>query len=195
MNPIIAYKRGDTVYMGTDTRVIENDMKKTELCPECHKIQRLPNGILLGDCARRELRRVIFAYSEIFTLDKGERLTKEHIIKKIVPSLMAVAKSTGLLQSNDGAPYIKGSICLAYKDVLFEICSNFMVVRYENFLAIGTCDCIQPLLLSVTEADDVNEKIVLALHQLSRSVYSIGAPFLLIDTKEEKFKLVGGEEC
>ena len=32
MSILIAYKKGDTVYMGTDTRVIAGDSKRNELC-------------------------------------------------------------------------------------------------------------------------------------------------------------------
>ena len=48
MSILIAYKKNDTVYMGTDTRVIVNDFKKNEICESNYKIQKLENGILLG---------------------------------------------------------------------------------------------------------------------------------------------------
>lgn len=196
MGIIIAYKRGDTIYMGTDTRVIQNETKTTKLSPSCHKIQVLQNGILLGISSSYEMSQTLFAYSDIFTLDKKERLTKKHIVREIIPYLMTVLEKNELLEKeDDNRPFMKANIILAYKDTMFEICSNLMVIRYEDFQAVGLSDYVQPLLFSIKDEDDVNEKILLALERLSKKVYSVGPPFLLIDTKELTPRLKGEETC
>ena len=196
MSVIIAYRRGDTVYMGTDTQIIDNDTKINELCPSGHKIQRVESGILVGVCADRTLRHKIFAYSEIFTTDKQGKLTKKHIVTKIVPKLMSILDEEGFLDRHKGEdpPTAKANVILAHGDRYFEICSNFMVIEYRDFQAIGQASYVIPLLSNIKETDDVNERIVEALTRLSKTVCAVGAPFLLIDTKEGKYKLVGGND-
>ena len=81
MSILIACKRDDTVYMGTDTKLVINNISRNELCESGYKIQKLDNGILLGITGEPIERQTIFAYSEIFTLDKNGELTKKHIFK------------------------------------------------------------------------------------------------------------------
>ena len=90
MSILIAYKKGDTIYMGTDTRTIVNDHKKNELRGCNLKIQKLANDMLLGITGERLERQTLIAYSEIFTLDKNGKLTKKHIVKEIIPKLITV---------------------------------------------------------------------------------------------------------
>ena len=196
MSVIIAYRQGGTVYMGTDTRIIDNDIKINELSPSSHKIQKVESGILLGVCAERDLRHKIFAYSEIFTTDKNIKLTKKHIVTKIIPKLLEILDEDGFIDRHDGEEplSIRGNLMLAFEDTLFEICSNLMVVQYKDFQSVGHSSYIQPLLMNIKEGDDINEKIITALTRLSQNVCSIGAPFLLIDTKEGKYRLVGGND-
>ena len=101
MSVLIAYKRGDTIYMGTDTRVIVDDHKKNELCECNYKIQKLENGMLVGITAERLTRQTIFAYSEIFTLDENGELTRKHIVKEIIPKLVAILNEEELMIKKD----------------------------------------------------------------------------------------------
>ena len=134
MSILIAYKKGGTVYMGTDTRVIVNSSKRNDLCECNYKIQKLDNGMLLGITGEQVERQTIFANSDIFTPDKRGELTRKHIVKVIIPRLLSVAKKEGILQEpKDETPYVRAMLLLAYKDVLYEICSNFTVLRYEDF--------------------------------------------------------------
>ena len=196
MSILIAYKRKDTVYMGTDTRVIINEVKKSELCECNHKIQRLENGILLGVSAERMERQTIFAYSHLFTLDKNGELTKKHLVKEVLPKLYKVLQREGLIVEKEGeVPYMHAVLLLAYKDTLFEICAGFNVLRYEDCQALGlAADYAQATLMNVKETDDVNTQIVKALGISAKYCQYVGAPYLLIDTKEGKYQLVKGDK-
>ena len=196
MSILLAYKRKDTVYMGTDTRVIVNDVKRNELCACNHKIQRLENGILLGASAERLERQTIFAYSDLFTLDKNGELTKKHLVKEVVPKLYKVLQREGLLVEKEGEiPYMRAVLLLAYKDTLFEICAGFTVLRDEDCQALGfASDYAQSTLMNVKETDDVNMQIVKALDIAAKYCQYVGAPYLLIDTKEGEYQLVKGDK-
>lgn len=196
MSILIAYKKGDTVFMGTDTRVIVDDSKRNDLCECNYKIQKLENGMLLGITSDRLERQTIFANSEIFTLDKNGKLTKKHIVKEIIPNLLSVLGPENLIVEKEGElPYAKVMLLLAYKDVLYEICSGFTVIKYENFQALGrAADFAQATMANTKESDDVNVRIVKALDIASKNSQLVGKPYLLIDTKELKYTLVGGNE-
>ena len=196
MSLVIAYKRGDTVYMGTDTRVIVNDSKKNELCESNFKIQKMENGMLVGITAERIERQTLFAYPEIFTLDKKGQLTRKHIVKEIIPRLLAVLDEEDLLQQEKGEfPYMRACILLAYKDVLYEICSTFTVIRYESYQALGrAAEYATASLANTKDSDDVNERIVKALDVAAKNSNLVGAPYVLIDTKSQEYQWIKEEK-
>lgn len=192
MSVLIAYKRDDTIYMGTDTRVIVNDHKKSELCECNYKIQKIENGMLVGITSERLTRQTIFAYSEIFTLDKKGELTRKHIVNEIVPKLVDLLNKEDLMiNKEDTLPYMDAQILLAYKGVLYEICRNFSIYKYEDFQLLGYgVDYGQFVLANIKDSDDVNEQIIKALDTIAKYSQYVGSPYLLIDTKEQKYKLI-----
>lgn len=196
MSILIACKKGDTVYLGTDTRVIVNDYKTHELCESNLKIQKLENDMLLGITGETIERQTLIAYSEIFTLDKRGSLTKKHIVKAIIPRLLSVLKQEDLLVKPEGDfPYMRAMIVLAYKDTLYEICADFSVIRYEDFQVLGRCsDYAQAFISNVKEGESVNEKIIKALDFVAKNTQCVARPYILIDTKELKYKLIRGQD-
>ena len=84
---------------------------------------------------------------------------------------------------------------MAHKDTLYEICENFAVIKYEDFQVLGrVADSAQATMVNTKETDDINERIVKALDIVSSNSQCVGKPYLLIDTKELKYNLVGGNE-
>ena len=195
MSIVIGYKKGDRVYMGTDTRVVVDDYKRTEICPCNYKIQQLENDILVGIVGERAERQAIFAHSDIFTLDKKGALTPRHIINEIIPSLLSVLDDEKLLVQKEGElPYMKAQILLAYKDTLYGLCSNFVVSKNEDFLILGKGSVSlygQAVLFNTKEEDDIPKRIVKALNVTAKHSQMVGAPYLLIDTKDLTYKLIG----
>lgn len=196
MSIVIGYKKGDTVYMGTDTRVIVNDHKKNEVSESSYKIRKMENGMLVAITADRFLRQTLFAYSEIFTLDKNGDLTRKHISTEIIPKLIAVLEDEDLMiKKEERLPYFDGEIIMACKDVMYQICKNFTVYRYEDYQMLGDAsDCGQYVLANAKEDADPNEVIVQALDIISKYSQLVGAPYLLIDTKEQEYKLIRSED-
>lgn len=196
MSILIAYKKGDTVYMGTDTRVLLNDHKSSELSKCNYKIQKMDNGMLVGIRGERKERQILFAYSSIFTLDKNGELTRKHIVKEIIPNLLKVLEQEQLITWKEGElPYMNVDLLLAHKGTLYEICAQFAVIRYEDFQALGlNGQYAQATLANTKETDDINERIVKALRLTAKHCQQVGGPYVLIDTKELSYKLVGGNE-
>ena len=192
MSILIAYKKDDTVYMGTDTRTIVNDHKKNELRGCNLKIQKLANDMLLGITGERLERQTLIAYSEIFTLDKNGKLTKKHIVKEIVPKLITVLEKEGLLIEKEGElPYMKAVILLVHKGTIYEICSGFAVIKYEDFQVVGrVSDYAHATLMNTKPMDNIEERIVKALDIVAENSQYVGKPYLLINTKELEYKFV-----
>ena len=192
MSILIAYKKGDTIYMGTDTRTIVNEHKKTELRGCNLKIQKLANDMLLGITGERLERQTLIAYSEIFTLDKNGKLTKKHIVKEIIPKLITVLEKEGLLIEKEGElPYMKAVILLVHKGTIYEICSGFAVIKYEDFQVVGrVSDYAHATLMNTKPMDSIEERIVKALDIVAENSQYVGKPYLLINTKELEYKIV-----
>ena len=189
MSVLIAYKKGDTIYMGTDTRTIASSTKRNELSKCNLKIQKLDNGILLGITGERVERQTLIAYSEIFTLDKAGKLTRRHIVKEIIPRLISVLEEEKLMIEKEGEfPYMQAQIILAYKDTMYEICSGFSVIKYEDFQVLGrVSEYAQGVLMNTKETDDINSRIVKALDIVAENSQLVGRPYVLIDTNTMEY--------
>ncbi|MBO7345205.1 MAG: hypothetical protein J6U92_04630, partial [Clostridia bacterium] len=135
----------------------------------------------------------VIANSDIFTLDKNGKLTKKHIVKEILPKLLSVLDKADMIVEEDGDTiHSKVVIFLAYKDVLFEICSSFNVLQYEEFQAIGNgSNYAQGTMLNTKDTDDINERIVRALDIVSSYNYHVGRPYVLINSKDLQYKVKG----
>ena len=199
MSILLARVKDGVVYLATDTRIVANDDKWNELCESNYKIQRLENGMLVGVEGERTCRQAIFSLMDNFKLDKNEELSAEHILKNIAVPLFFELKDMGVLEYEDKDeetyPYMKGSVILAHKDKLFEICSSFMVLRYEDYQAVGRAsDFVQYAIGNQTGTEEVHEEFKRLLDCAAKYSHLVGAPYLFIDTKSQEYTLVGDEE-
>ena len=86
---------------------------------------------------------------------------------------------------------MEANILLAFQGELFGIENDFTVIKYEDFQALGPASVYgQFILSSAKETDDTNETIVKALDMSAKYCPLIGSPYLLIDTKNQEYKLV-----
>ena len=125
----------------------------------------MDNEMLVGIAGDRIVRQTCFAFSEIFTLDKNNNLTRKHIFTQIIPKLIELLTEHELLSSkNNQPPKINAEILLAYKSELFEICSNFTICKYEDYQAVGNIsNYVQFILANTNKNHDVNQRIIKAL--------------------------------
>lgn len=199
MSILLARVKDGAVYMATDTRFVANDDKWNGLCECDYKIQKLANGMLVGVSGEREVRQEVFSVMENFELDKNGELSREHVIKRIAVPLFFALKESGVLcyddKDNEVYPYMKADILLAHKDKLFEICSNFMVLRYEEYQALGmSADFAVYAMTKLKDTDDIHEGFTKVLDYAAKYSHRVGAPYLFIDTKSLEYTLTGEEE-
>lgn len=194
MNIIVAYKKDGVVYMGSDTRIDGYDQKFNELCECNYSIQKLDNGILVGFIGEKIEVQTLKAYlDDIFTLDGKGELTRKHLVTKIVPSLIEMLKSEKLYNKSDtDNPFMKMNIMVAHKDKLYEICSGFEIYTYEDFQVIGkTLKFAEPVMFNTKPDDDIYARIVKALDITAQNTAIVARPYVLIDTKDLQYKILG----
>lgn len=190
MGLIVAYRKEDTVYIGTDSSMFRNS-KERVMCENNYRIHKLDNGIIFG-LVSTDLRaeQLVYAYSEfIFTLDKKGNLTRKHLVKSIIPEFMACLDANELLEQNDdGFCYWNGNLLVMYKDKIFEIGDEFNVYTVGDYVADGDgYEFTMATMSNITDGDDVNQKLLDAMTIASKHNRSVLPPFVLIDTKNLEY--------
>ena len=117
MSVIVAVKENDVIYFGADSQTSTGRKRRNYLNETAYKVVKLDNDILVGFCGRVASRQIILSMKEVFVLDENGCLTKEHIVKQIVPKL--VDKMEQICDEESGS--IDVSILLAHKDKLYKI--------------------------------------------------------------------------
>lgn len=196
MSILLAVKKNNTVYMATDTREIVSGNKRSNLCEASFKIQKKDNGMLVGITGDRFTRQTLFANLEIFTLNKKGKLTKKHIVTEIVPKIIDLLDAHGMvMQTEDGFISMKAKIVLAHQGSMFEICAGFLVIKYEDLQVLGEASSgAEVVLFNSKPDDDVEERLIRALDVASKYCLTVGAPYLLINTKNLEYSVVKGDK-
>lgn len=191
MSVMIGYINDGVTYMATDTRVVDDDKKRNEVC-ECNfKLRKLDNGIVYGATNNKFMRQFLTMCEEIFTLDVYGDLTMKHIVTEILPRLYLTLDEVELLDNEKkGRPLFSSEILIGFNGKLFEICSDFSVFRYEKYQVIGSlADYALAKVTNIDENEDINRQLVDALRICAKNTEYVGAPYLTIDTKELKYQV------
>lgn len=175
MSVIVAVKENGVIYMGADSQTTAGKRKYNNLNLTEFKINRLPNGILLGECGKVADEQKI--PKKIFTLDANGELNRKHIVKEIIPKIVDCVGNKCV------------SIVLAYKDSLYRITQNLDVVKLNKFCKIGAGLYFVDYALSQNHLP-VRERILKALSESAKRTESVSGPFVLIDTQNLEYEVV-----
>lgn len=191
MSVIVAVKENGAVYMGADSQTTAGRRKYSYLNETSFKVTRLNNGILIGFCGGVSAKQTIMAIDGLFTLNAQGELTKEHIVKEIVPKLVDKMEQIG----DEASGALKVSILLAHKDKLYRITANLDVISLNEYGMSGAgADYVN---YALTERKDlsVRERILKALVESARRTESVSGPYVLIDTNNLEYEIVdmGGD--
>ena len=196
MSILIAVKKGDTIFFGADTRGRVNGRVRNFLHEWDFKVQKTAEGMVVGMVGDDNVRKTLFACNEIFDLDKKGRLTRKHIINEIIPKIRYILKEEGFVKKEKGV--LKEMECrfiLAYKGDFFRILMSYDVNTGSDFFVTGRASAFAEYAVScIKPDDDVNQKIVEALDIVSKHSRVVSRPYVLIDTKDLEYKIVGGED-
>ena len=185
MSLVVAIKKDDVVYFGADTRVsIEGGDVSRCLCVLAEdelKIQRM-GSCFVGTAGYNQGSQLFLDHPEWFEL-KGKPLTKRFIVQNVIPKFYDLAKEMYKL-----TPAV---FLVTDGKKLFKINDDFEVVELSRYGQIG-CTKTIALALILSEIDNCspNEIILNALRESAYRNNYVGAPFVLINTRDNKFEFV-----
>ena len=195
MSLIMAIKKDGVVYLGADTRSTRGHFIESIKTDEDQKICRL--GDLYVGCAGSVSHiQLMLSHPEWFDTH-GKPLTKKFLVQNVVGKYYDELMSTGKLNENGGSkngvtqpPESGGTFIVTDGNGIFFIDCDFEVVTIRSCIAIG---CTKPLAMAYMltgECDDPEATMLSALRESSLRNNGVGAPYILVNTRDNKFVTV-----
>ena len=195
MSVVMAVKQGDRIWFGADTQATSGSDRYNYLSPNDYKVIKLDNGVLLTWTGLTVNGQFVLSHPEWFTVDDKKGLTKEHIVTKIIPKIYEAFSEEDLFdKGEDGVPPLTGgTILIAYKDKLFEICRDLQVIAYADYQATGSgANAIVYGLSKVDKTKDINEQLLHLLKISAMQDTHVSGPFVFIDSHHLKYTVKEG---
>ena len=187
MSLIIGMKEGNKIVLGCDTQLTQKDIKRDysyEETTKCHILKKYGLVILSAGSVKTG---DFFKFSEdIFKDFPKEGLTKNYIVRNIIPAFREIAKEHNLLD-DDGDMNL--TVILACKDKIFVIDDNFMVYRVNTYYASGVGWAI-PDFYYREKNMSAKDKILASLRYVSKNYYGVSGPFIIMDTESLETEIV-----
>lgn len=191
MSVIVAVKKDDAIYMGADTQATSSSLKYKTLIETSYKIKVINNDLLVGIVGNAKVGQFICSHSEFFKFDETKGLTKEVLVRDIVPQIYLCLKENKLLEDDEEQKDDYSFPCeliLAFKDKLFKINDKFVVTNINKFVSIGIGeDFVNYALYNIDYKKEINEQLKQAMKISGKYCPGIGAPFIFINTKDLTF--------
>ena len=192
MSVVVGIKKDGVFYLGADTQITNGDMIFRDFSEEGLKIKNMGNGLLccmVGTCAVTEN---ICTYEELFVLPE-DGLSKRFVAEEFAPKVFQLVKDEKLVDEiKEGKPNIECGLALVYKDKCIILRSDLTVWEVNDTFAIGSGKPAAYASMTVSDKTDVREKLVDALNAASDLITSVSAPYLLIDSKNLEYEIIGG---
>ena len=195
MSVVMAVKQGDRIWFGADTQATRGGDRYNQLSPNDYKVTMFDNGVQLSATGETVTAQMLLAHPECFTVDEEKGLTKEHIVTKIIPKIYEAFSEEDLFdKGEDGVPPLTGgTILIAYKDKLFEICRDLQVIAYADYQATGSgANAIVYGLSKVDKTKDINEQLLHLLKISAMQDTHVSGPFVFIDSHHLKYTVKEG---
>ena len=191
MTAIAAVRKDDVIYMCADSQTSFGTGKTNYLGGINNKIHVLNGDTLFaGTGGVREIQTII-SHPEWFDFDREEGLTKGAIINTCT-KIFDYFKDNELFKNKpDELPTINASILIAWKDRLFEICEDLMVLEYRTMQTIGCGDSYMIYAMTHIDLDgDIERQLVDACKISERFTDGVSAPYILVNTRDLEVKVV-----
>ena len=185
---MLGYVRDGIVYLATDTTIVEKDMKANRLASGNYKIKKMENGLIVGITGVPNVRQRLLVRDDLFTLDKNGKLTKNHIVDKIIPALHRFLKENDLYEVDEDGKHDPGvNIFLAYGDKLYNISERLWVYQVTRETANGAlCDLGECALNRIDSERDIEKQMVEIMQRARTYTNFIGGPYIAINTKDNE---------
>ena len=192
MSLIVAVKKDGVVYLGADTRTTRGERIRSNLATEDLKIHRM-GSCFIGAAGTVANIQLMTSHPEWFEL-YGKPLTKKFIVQNVLPRYYDLVKEMEKLemeeQKND-SPKCGCSFIVTDGSKIFVIDDDFEVIEMSRYAQVG-CTERTALTLMLNAIDDYSpsEMILKALRISAYRNDGVGAPYILINTKDNKFETV-----
>ena len=186
MTVIVGCKHDGVVYLGCDSTVTNSYSQSSIKSVDNAKIQKMPNDVFVGSAGRVTAIQELTLSPHLFQNIPQDGISKEFLIKNIVTPLHKVYKENKLLD-DEGR-----SLCeflIAHKDKLFVITDQFGVFQVETDYAIGSGTYSALCVMRQTDAP-IKQRILNALQMAAKVDKGVGAPFVMVDTKELQYQSI-----
>jgi len=188
---MLGYVHKGVVYMATDTTIVVNEGKRDRLSPNNFKIRKMKSGMIVGIVGDPNVRQRVLARDDLFALDKSGKLTKTHIVNKLIPALHRFLKDSNLYEVDKDGNYDLGiNLFLAYEDKLYDIAKTLWSYRITKKTAIGEmsdlCECA---LKYVDPTSDIEKQLAEIMHRATTYTKYIGGPYVTINTKDQEMHI------
>ena len=194
MSLIVAMKKDGVVYMGADTRTTRGERINSSLEEKNLKIQRV-GSCYIGGAGTVACIQLLTDQAEWFQLN-GKALTKKYLVQEVIPRFFLLLKKTGKMKVDENKKNPPNSGCyflVTDGNALFMIDSDFSVTELSVYGEVGCTEILaRTLFLNAPEDASPRELILEALRM---SVYrndGVGAPFVIVNTKENSYEFVEG---
>jgi ATP-dependent protease HslVU (ClpYQ) peptidase subunit len=192
MSLVVAVKQDGVVYLGADTRTTRGERVRPSLAQEDLKILRMCS-CYVGTSGSVASIQLMTRHPEWFDL-KGKPLTKKFLVQGVIPKYYDLVKEMGKLEveeRNDDLPKCECSFLVTDGKKLFLIDSDFEVVELSKYGQIGCGErTALSVFLNTTKEYDPNEMILRILRMAAHRNDGIAAPFVLVNTRDNKFEMV-----
>lgn len=195
MSIVIAIKHNDMVSFISDSQTTRGYLKTTLTNDSERKLNHI-NGIVLGTVGHKIVGTLLRGQCESNILPQEIPLTKEWIVKKIVNPLFRLLEDKNLLdENNDQTKELDSRALIAKNDKLFSIRFDGSVIEVPNYAIIGSgSDYAMPHLMQTNKTSSqkaIKTNLIRCMQEVENFDYSVGAPYIYIDTKELKATIEG----
>lgn len=186
MSVIIAVKKDDTVYLGADTQVTSGTSKRSVITGAEVKLSTFDNGVIIGYTGISIVHQILVANPEWLDFQNEDEFTKEYLITKFIPKLKEVMQLYNYTDNNY-------EFLIVYKSKIYQINDDYTVFNLEHASVIGSGSSVIRYKLSKLNTNgDIESQILEALRFSEQYNSAVGAPFLLVNTKDLKTKIIEG---
>ncbi len=183
MSVIIAVKKDDIIYLGADTQCTSPTRKFHVKTGPNSKLIVLENGVIIGLAGMCVPGQILASHPEWFNFKSEDEFTKEYLTTFVIPKIKEAFKNYNY-DENDF------EFTIAYKSKAFEINRRFVVfcIEHKNVIGCGG-DVIIYKLSKINIDGDINEQLLDALRFSEKNDSAVGAPFILVNTKDLKIEI------
>jgi ATP-dependent protease HslVU (ClpYQ) peptidase subunit len=192
MSLILAIKKGEAVYLATDSRISNSDHIHSTDSEGDFKIQRL-GSCYVGAAGTVASIQLMMGHPEWFELN-GKPLTKKYLVQNVVPKYYDALDKVGLLdreESNEHSPKSKSYFIVTDGVGIFKIDSDFEVMSFSRCVAVGcTEELADAVFIHLGEDFEPNELMLDILRSSAKRNNGVGAPYHLVNTRDNRFETV-----